>query len=82
MHFTHLPDLTHEIVYLRAIESRDIDDWYDYLRLPVVFEHTSWNVQTATELLTYASLPTSLKSWSLGRTPAQIPFSPQGGDPA
>lgn len=50
MHFTHLPELTHEIVCLRALEASDIDDWYGYLRLPVVFEHTSWNVQTAGEL--------------------------------
>ena len=27
-----------------------MDDWYDYLRLPVVYEHTSWNVQAASEL--------------------------------
>jgi ribosomal-protein-alanine N-acetyltransferase len=50
MYFTDLPELQHDLVYLRALEASDIDDWYDYLRLPVVFEHTSWNVQTATEL--------------------------------
>ncbi len=54
MHFTHLPDLKHEVVCLRAIEASDIDDWYDYLRLSQVFEHTSWNVQTASELAPYA----------------------------
>ncbi len=50
MHFTRLPELKHDIVCLRALEMSDMDDWYDYLRLPVVFEHTSWNVQTASEL--------------------------------
>lgn len=50
MHFTELPKLKHDSVCLRALEASDINDWYNYLRLPVVFEHTSWNVQAATEL--------------------------------
>ena len=50
MHFTHLPELKHEVVCLRALEVSDIYQWYDYLRLPVVFEHTSWNVKAASEL--------------------------------
>jgi ribosomal-protein-alanine N-acetyltransferase len=54
MYFTDLPELQHDLVYLRALEASDIDDWYDYLRLPAVFEHTSWNVQAATELAPHA----------------------------
>jgi [ribosomal protein S5]-alanine N-acetyltransferase len=50
MHFTHLPELKHEVVCLRALEASDIEEWYDYLSLPVVFEHTSWNVKAASEL--------------------------------
>lgn len=54
MHFTRLPQLKHDVVCLRALEERDIDDWYNYLRLPAVFEHTSWNVSAASELAPYA----------------------------
>ena len=54
MHFTRLPELKHEIVCLRALEVSDIDHWYDYLRLPLVFEHTSWNVRAASELASNA----------------------------
>lgn len=50
MHFTRLPELKHEIVCLRALEASDIDDWYGHLRLPMVFEHTNWNVGAASEL--------------------------------
>ena len=34
MHFTHLPNLEHDLVRLRPLEASDMDDWYDYLRLP------------------------------------------------
>jgi ribosomal-protein-alanine N-acetyltransferase len=54
MYFTELPKLEHDSVCLRALEASDIDDWYNYLRLPAVFEHTSWNVQAATELASQA----------------------------
>lgn len=54
MHFTHLPDLKHDLVFLRPLEASDVDDWYDYLHLPVVYEHTSWNVRAASELAPYA----------------------------
>jgi ribosomal-protein-alanine N-acetyltransferase len=54
MHFTHLPQLQHDTVCLRVLEASDIDDWYNYLRLPTVFEHTSWNVLAPTELAPHA----------------------------
>ena len=53
MHFTHLPNLKHDLVCLRPLEAGDVDDWYNYLRLPLVYEHTSWNVQAASELAPY-----------------------------
>lgn len=54
MHFTRLPQLKHDVVCMRALDESDIDDWYNYLRLPAVFEHTSWNVSAASELAPYA----------------------------
>ncbi|MGC4096859.1 MAG: GNAT family protein [Nitrospira sp.] len=35
---------------LRQIERRDQGEWFDYLRLPEVYQHTSWNVQTPDDL--------------------------------
>ena len=37
-------------VRLRAIGADDIDAWYEYLRLPHVVEHTSWNLAGAEDL--------------------------------
>ena len=54
MHFTDLPNLKHDLVGLRPLEAGDINDWYDYLRLPLVYDHTSWNVQAASELSPFA----------------------------
>ncbi len=36
---------------LRQIEVRDANAWYDYLRLPEVIAHTSWNLQSANDLV-------------------------------
>lgn len=35
---------------LRQIERSDRGAWFDYLKLPEVFEHTSWNVQSPDDL--------------------------------
>lgn len=40
------PQAGHPDVTLRALVESDIDQWYDYLRLPEVFQHTSWNLKT------------------------------------
>ena len=40
MLFTTLPESSHELVSLRPVESSDLQDWYDYLSMPAVFEHT------------------------------------------
>jgi len=50
MLFTTLPESSHEMVMLRPLESSDLQDWYNYLSMPVVFEHTSWNVHSPDEL--------------------------------
>jgi ribosomal-protein-alanine N-acetyltransferase len=52
--FSTLPQSTHPLVTLRPIEPADIAGWFSYLRLPVVVEHTSWNVLAPSELAHYA----------------------------
>ncbi|MFT4247809.1 MAG: GNAT family protein [Pseudomonas sp.] len=37
-------------VGLRQIEISDRQDWYEYLRLPEVYERTSWNVRSPEDL--------------------------------
>jgi ribosomal-protein-alanine N-acetyltransferase len=56
MQFTTLPQLDHELVSLRPLTVADIPTWYEYLTMPVVFEHTSWNVGSPSELEHYANL--------------------------
>jgi ribosomal-protein-alanine N-acetyltransferase len=61
--FTELPRLQHDLVTLRPLTADDILPWYQYLTLPVVFEHTSWNVGSPSDLEQYAAqteLPSSL----------------------
>lgn len=56
MQFTTLPESDHELVTLRPLVPADIPHWFEYLSMPVVFEHTSWNVQSPSELERYAVL--------------------------
>ncbi len=37
-------------ITLRQLERADIDAWYAYLKLPQVFEHTSWNLSSPADL--------------------------------
>lgn len=37
-------------VGLRQIESSDMQDWYEYLPLPEVYECTSWNMRSSEDL--------------------------------
>ncbi|MEI8325156.1 MAG: GNAT family N-acetyltransferase [Betaproteobacteria bacterium] len=37
-------------VVLRPIDRSDIPKWYEYLALPHVVEHTSWNLASADDL--------------------------------
>jgi len=45
MQFTRPPNLVHDTVYLRPLMLDDMEDWFKYLSNPLVFTHTSWNVQ-------------------------------------
>ena len=65
MQFTVLPESDHPLVALRPIEASDIQPWYDYLSLPAVYEHTSWNLRSPAELAHYANAPQT-------RTPATL----------
>ncbi len=46
-------------VGVRPLAPADIPRWYAYLAMPVVFEHTSWNVQSPSELEDFATLSES-----------------------
>jgi [ribosomal protein S5]-alanine N-acetyltransferase len=47
----HAPSPGYQGISLRQLERSDLDAWYAYLKLPEVFEHTSWNLQSAEDLL-------------------------------
>ncbi|HSI56796.1 MAG TPA: GNAT family protein [Ideonella sp.] len=51
MLYSHLPVSSHAQVVLRPLQPADAQPWFRYLSLPEVYEHTSWNVQAADELL-------------------------------
>jgi len=57
MQFHSLPNSTHEMVVLRPIEAADLALWYDYLSMPIVFEHTSWALASAAGLAPYVWAP-------------------------
>jgi ribosomal-protein-alanine N-acetyltransferase len=53
MLFSVLPTIQHPDVYVRPIEQSDLADWSEYLRDQRVFEHTSWNLPSESELEKY-----------------------------
>ena len=53
MRFQVLPQSGHALVDLRPIVAADIPVWFSYLTDPVVYEHTSWNVQSPQDLADY-----------------------------
>ncbi|HEY8876833.1 MAG TPA: GNAT family protein [Roseateles sp.] len=55
MQFTTLPESDHPLVTLRPIVAADIPVWFDYLSLPIVHEHTSWHLQSPSQLEHYDS---------------------------
>ena len=55
MRFSALPQSGHELVALRPIDAEDIPVWFEYLSVPAVYEHTSWNVHSPEELVHYAA---------------------------
>lgn len=44
------PSSEHPAVVLRQLERSDVDEWYSYLALPEVFQHTSWNLRSVEDL--------------------------------
>jgi ribosomal-protein-alanine N-acetyltransferase len=51
MRIAHPPATRIDGIALRQIEAVDCEAWFDYLRLPQVFERTSWNLQSVDDLL-------------------------------
>ncbi|MFL6700159.1 MAG: GNAT family N-acetyltransferase [Vitreoscilla sp.] len=50
MRIVQLPDARIDGIALRQIEPADCEAWFDYLRLPQVFERTSWNLRSVDDL--------------------------------
>ena len=50
MRYTIAPIPVLDGLALRPIELSDIPEWYKYLALPNVVEHTSWNLKSADDL--------------------------------
>jgi [ribosomal protein S5]-alanine N-acetyltransferase len=50
MKIENAPSSGYPGVSLRQLERSDMHAWYDYLSLPHVFEHTSWNLQSPEDL--------------------------------
>jgi ribosomal-protein-alanine N-acetyltransferase len=67
MLFQTLPESAHELVELRPIEVSDLEDWYAYLSMPIVFEHTSWAVKSPSDLEPFVWAPETITSSSLLR---------------
>ena len=53
MQFTALPQASHPAVVLRPIAAEDLDVWYAYLSMPIVFQHTSWKLSSPDDLAGY-----------------------------
>jgi [ribosomal protein S5]-alanine N-acetyltransferase len=50
MRYTDAPVVTGAPVRLRPVGIEDIADWYRYLAIPEVVEHTSWDLRSAADL--------------------------------
>jgi RimJ/RimL family protein N-acetyltransferase len=48
-----IPKSEHELVELRPIVQADLAHWYEYLSMPVVYEHTSWSLRSPSDLASY-----------------------------
>jgi [ribosomal protein S5]-alanine N-acetyltransferase len=67
MRFQVFPQSSHRLVELRPIVAADIPVWFSYLTDRVVFEHTSWNVQSPEELNEYVWSDATREPGSLTR---------------
>ncbi|WP_427914885.1 GNAT family N-acetyltransferase [Ramlibacter sp. MMS24-I3-19] len=54
MIYSELPECDHPAVDLRPIAASDLEDWFAYLSLPIVYEHTSWEIGSSADLADYA----------------------------
>jgi len=52
-----LPQSDHALIEVRPITGADIPGWFTLLTDPVVYEHTSWNVQAPEELFPHVWSP-------------------------
>lgn len=50
MRIAHPPATGIDGIALRQVEPGDAQAWFDYLRLPEVFERTSWNLRSVEDL--------------------------------
>ena len=67
MQFQVLPQSGHPLVELRPIVAADIPVWFSYLTDRMVYEHTSWNVQSHEELAEYVWSDSTREPASLTR---------------
>lgn len=67
MKFHRLPSTDHPLVHLRPLRAADIEPWANYLNLPEVYQHTSWNHPTAQELSSYLGNETNTEPSALLR---------------
>ena len=67
MLFATLPEARHELVSLRPIVEADLRVWYAYLSTPAVYEYTSWNPSSTSELSQYVWTPEEFTDSSLLR---------------
>ena len=67
MKFETLPQSTHDLVVLRPFTTSDLSPWFNYLSLPVIYEHTSWDLRDISELLPYVWVPEQFTPSSLLR---------------
>lgn len=70
MRIGKLPTLNVPGISLRQLELSDREAWYSYLRLPLVTEHTSWNLTSAKDLDSLfdelrSEGPDSIRRWSI-----------------
>ncbi|MGA3250094.1 MAG: GNAT family protein [Paraburkholderia sp.] len=64
------PDSGYPGIALRQLERADIPAWFDYLSIPEVVEHTSWNLHSAADLVPMldaceSSTPTSIRRMAM-----------------
>nr|WP_316641955.1 GNAT family protein [uncultured Roseateles sp.] len=74
MQFTDLPISSHPRVALRPLTSEDLPAWYAYLSQPLVYEHTSWNVQSADDLQSYVGIDPAATA------PLRLAIAPRSSD--